>query len=335
MAASSSSADVHDTPGGAARIGQGLNWFRYNLALIIPAIAIVITFSLLHPEFMGMRNIMNLLREMTIISIVAVGLTIVMASGRFDMSFYGVGNFVVMTCGFLLYYYHLPVGLIILLGLGIGLGTGALCGLLVAKLRLPDIMATIGVASVFAGFSYKYTEGVMLWLYAFPKLVWMGTGAVGPVKIPVFFLIGVVICVYLFMYRTKFGFRISAVGTSPDAATHTGISVVRYRWLAFILAGGLYGLAGLIFLGRFGKTNPLAFDPLMLPIIAACFMGTAMFKGKANVVGTLIGVFILSVLANGLTLLNIHWTRADLYKPVIFLVALVIAIYIRKRKIVG
>jgi len=317
------------------RIGRAMNWFRYNLALIIPAIVVVVVLSCLHPSFLTVRNMTNILREVSVIGILAVGLCIVMASGKFDISFYGVGNFVMMTCAVLVSSYQLPFISVVLLGIAIGMAIGALNGFLVSILHLPDIMATIGVAGLFAGLSYMYTEGVFIWMYAFPRIIWLGTGKVGPITVPVFVLIAAVIIAYIFMYKLKHGLRLEAVGINPDAATHAGISTVKYRFLAFLLAGGFYGVAGVVYLGRMGKGLPTGFDALMLPVFAATFMGTAMFKGKANIIGTVVGAFILGSVMNGLTLLNIHWTRADLYRPVIFLIILIAAVSIRKRRVVG
>ena len=318
-----------------SKMGTALNWFRYNLALAIPAIAVIVVFGWLHPQFLTLNNMTNILREMTVIAILATGLTIVMATGKFDMSFYGIGNFVVMTCAVLTFYYKLPIFPMVLVGIFIGLAIGSLSGVLVSVLHFPDIIATIGIAGAFSGLAYAYTGGTQLWMYAFPNVLKLGTGSIGFLSIPVIILIVVIIIAYIFMYKLKWGLRVESVGTSPDTVIHSGVSVVKYRFLAFIIAGALSGLAGVIFLGRYGKGVPFGFDVLMLPVVATTFMGTAMFKGKANIIGTLIGVFIWVSVANGLTLLNVHWEQADLYRPVLFLRALIAAIYIRKKRIVG
>lgn len=317
------------------KFGSALNWFRYNMALVIPAIGALVIFTILRPDFVSGVNLSNILREMTIVTILAMGLTVVMATGKFDLSFYGVGNFAVMTGAFLLSKHNFPFVLMILLCIAIGFGAGSLSGLLVSVLRLPDLMATIGVAGLFAGLAFRYTEGVQVWLYQFPRILWIGRTQIGPITFPVLVLIAVVVLTYILLYKLKYGVRMQAVGTNPDASTHAGISVKKYRFLAFAIAGTLYGVASVIYLGRFAKGLPTPFDALILPVIAATFMGTAMFKGKANVVGTLIGAFTFVSILNALTLMNIHWTKADLYRPLIFLSILIPAIYIRKKRIVG
>ena len=317
-------------------VGKALNWFRYNLALIIPLIVVLVVFSSLHPGFLTIRNMTNILREIAVIAILAVGLTVVMATGKFDLSFYGSSNFVMMTCAVLAFTFKLPFLPMILVGIGLGMGIGAISGFLVSILFLPDLMATLGVAGLFGGLAYKYTQGVQLWMYSFPRVLWLGTGKViGPITVPVVILIIVVIVAYIFLNKLKYGLRMEAVGSNPDAATHSGISIVRYRFLAYVLAGIFYGLAALVYLGRLGKGQCDIFDFLILPVIVAAFMGTSMFKGKANIIGVVIGAFVYGCVLNGLTLLNIHWTRADLYRPIILLIVLIVAITIRKKRIVG
>lgn len=328
--------DKTSSQSGWVMVGKALNWFRYNLALVIPLVVVLVVFSSLHPGFLTIRNITNILREITVIAILAIGLTVVMATGKFDLSFYGSSNFVMMTCAVLAFTFKLPFLPMILAGIGIGVGIGALSGFLVSVLFLPDLMATLGVAGLFGGLAYKYTQGVQIWMYSFPQVLWMGTGKIiGPITVPVVILIIVVVIAYIFLNKLKYGLRMEAVGSNPDAATHSGISIVKYRFMAFLLAGAFYGVAALVYLGRLGKGQCDIFDFLILPVIVAAFMGTAMFKGKANIIGVVIGTFIYGCVLNGLTLLNIHWTKADLYRPIILLVVLIVAMTIRKRKIVG
>lgn len=267
------------------------------------------------------QNFLNIGRQVSLVGIMAIGMTFVIISGEIDLSIGSIYALAGLSTGLLLTegWSLIPA---IAAGLGIGSAAGFINGFLSTYGKLPSFITTLGMMSVTRGAALLLTNGEPVTIReqfgvqpaALEQFKFIGQGQLfqqpgGFPGIPmqlVFFVI-VVLLGWLLLGRTVFGFKIYAVGGSPKAARASGIQVARVKIQAFVMMGFLSGLAGILVLafllsGQAGQTG----SGLELDVIAAVIVGgAALSGGEGSILGTILGVFIIGVLRNGLVLLNI------------------------------
>ena len=277
--------------------------------LFILLVIIFVALSIAKPDtFFTSDNLFNILKQVSLVSIIAVGQTFVMVSGGIDLS---VG-FSLGLSG-VIFAYFAKLGMDPYMAFACGLSTGVLLGfcngLLITKLRLPPFIVTLGMAKIARGIMYVLTRG-----YSIPTreqfILTLGNGYIGPVPIPTIVLLMVVAFGTYLLSRTVFGNRVKAIGGNELAARLSGINVSKNKILVYSLTGLFCSIAGLIMVGRVNAGNPnsgLNFD---LDSIAATIIGgTSLAGGEGTVIGTLLGALLLGVIRNGLVLLNVsmYW----------------------------
>lgn len=293
---------------------------------IIGLILIIIIFSILSPHFLSVANIINILRQVAIIGIMAIGVTFVIITAEIDLSiastmaFSGIVAGAVATGGYLMPF-QLPVWVAIASGLLFGAIFGAISGLARAKLNIPSFMATLSMMFII--------EGLMLWfsgaqpLYGIPNTMqWFGAGKLfGIPAIIVVFAI-VYIISDLVLSKTVFGRNLYAIGGNEEAAHMSGINVGKYKIYVLTICGFLCALAGILMLGRIGSAQVTAGVGLMLPPIAAVILGgTSLFGGIGSMRRTLVGVLLMGVLVNGLNLLGVGSDGQKLATGLVLIIA--------------
>jgi ribose transport system permease protein len=267
---------------------------------------VIAFFSALRPDvFLSPLNLRNILEQVSILALVASTMTVVMVVGDFDLSVGTVASLTGVIVGSLLLQGSSPF-LAVLTGLGVGALAGALNGLLVARLGLSAFVSTLATMTAFRGLALLITNGSTV--FGLPEtFLEIGQGSLGPIPTPVIIMIAVMFVAWLLLTQTTLGRRLYAIGGNPEAAYLAGVNVKNLRWLAFVLSGLGAGLAGVVLTSRLASAHPTAGEPLMLNSIAAVFLGMTMFKeGQPNIPGTLVGVLILGVLANGLNILQVN-----------------------------
>ncbi len=270
---------------------------------------ILVVLSLARPTtFFTSHNLFNILKQVSLVTIIAVGQTLVMVSGGIDLS---VG-FNLGLSGVLLAFFIQggmnPIPAVVI-GVLASVITGLMNGVIITKLRLPPFIVTLGVAKIVRGVMYVVTRG-----YPVPVrtkfIIWVGNGYLGPIPIPTIFMLSVVAIGAYILTRTVFGNHAKAIGGNELAARLSGISIDVNKIAIYTLTGLLCGIAGVIMVGRVNAGNPnsgLNFD---LDSIAATIIGgTALAGGEGTVIGTLLGAVLLGIIANGLVLLNVsmYW----------------------------
>ena len=269
-------------------------------------VGVVLLFSALKPEvFLSPLNLRNILEQVAILALVTATMTVVMVVGDFDLSVGTLASLTgVVTATLLLQ--GSGVWLAVLAGLGVGALAGALNGLLVAQLGLSAFVATLATMTAFRGLALLFTGGSTKFGLPDPFLA-LGQGSIGPLPTPVVLMAAVLLLSWLILTQTTLGRRWYAIGGNPEAAYLAGVNVKGLRWLAFVLSGLGAGLAGVVLTSRLASAHPTAGEPFMLSSIAAVFLGMTMFKdGQPNIPGSLVGVLILGVLANGLNILQVN-----------------------------
>lgn len=288
---------------------------------VIVLLLLAVYLSLVTPHFMTASNLVNIARQVSINTILAVGQTMVIISGGIDLS---VGAILALSASLgtvAMTSWGLGLWLGISLALVAGGVFGLLNGLIVTKGRIPDFIATLGTQSTARGIALIVTGGLpvpsyltatALKAYLPKELIWLGSGDVLGVPVALLAALMVVAVGWFIMSHTTLGRSAYAIGGNQEAARVSGIAVERTKVLTYGIMGVMAAIAGLVLTGRLNSANALMADGAELQAIAAVVIGgTNLFGGQGAVGGTVIGAVIMGVLSNGLNLLNVSafWQR--------------------------
>ncbi len=283
---------------------------------LIGFVVIVAFFSWQKPTtFMSVRNWLNITQQVSILGVVACTMTVVMVLTDFDLSVGTMASLVGIVAGTLLRDGH-SLGIALGLAVVVGMAGGLFNGILVSYVGISPFVATLGTLTMFNGLSLYISSGTTIFGRVIPTVlsdfgsggIFLGTIDGQRVTLPNLTIVTLVVMVivWLMLEQTAFGRRLYAIGGNMEAARLAGIRVRSLRLLAFVISGLGAALAGLMLFSRLASANPTQGDGLMLKAIAAVFLGMTMSEeGEPHVLGTLLGVLILGVLANGLTQLQI------------------------------
>ena len=303
---------------------------QYGILLVFVLLCVVLTFA--NPFFLTEQNISNVLRQTSINGILAIGMTYVILTGGIDLSVGSVLAFSSMVAASLVSGEQ-PQGVFvaIMAGLGTGAALGMVNGLLVSRFGVPPVVATLGMLSVARGLTFIYPDGTPLPNLS-PAFRTIGQGFVGPVPVPVFIFAGVALLFWWVLKYTTFGRYIYAVGGNERSARTSGVNTRGVLFGAYIIAGSLAGLAGLILTARTTSALPQAGVSYELDAIAAVVIGgTSLSGGTGSVLGTVIGALIIGVINNGLDLLGVSSYYQQVIKGVIIITAVLLDVSRRRR----
>ncbi|MFC3705302.1 ABC transporter permease [Devosia honganensis] len=290
--------------------------FLRRYGTLIGFLAIVLFFSAMLPgTFPTARNWLNITQQVSMLMVVAAGMTIVMVMGDFDLS---VGSMASLSgiAAALLMASGQPVWLAVAAGLGVGLLGGVFNGAMVSLVGIMPFIATLATMTMFAGLAFVVSGGKTISGRAIPEEfgnfarggVPLGEWGGVAVSLPNLTIIAllVVLLVWVLLEQTTFGRRLYAIGGNAEAARLSGIAVRRLRLLAFALTGLAAAGGGLMYASRVASANPVQGSGLMLNAIAAVFLGSTMSRhGEPRILATVIGVLVLGVLDNGLTQMSV------------------------------
>jgi ribose transport system permease protein len=305
----------------AAKAALGI-FARY--ATIIGLGLMIVAFSVLSPEaFPTFNNFINVLNQASLAMIISGGLTLALVIGEMDLSIgYAASMHGVLVTGLIVHSgLPIPVALAVVIGLG-GL-VGAANGLIVTKLRVNSVIATLGVGTILVGLAFAYSSGVPIvagvpeaflqlalgrWLFAIPN--------------PIIVMALVVLVLWVLVERTAIGQEIQAVGGNQAAARLAGISVDRIKILAFVISGMCAALTGALLASRLGSGTTSAADSYLLTAFAAVFLGSATLRdGEFHVLGTLIGTLIIVFGFNGLNIFGAPTFSQYVFQGAILIIA--------------
>ncbi len=310
-------------------------WIRSNIKEAAPVIvlaAMLVILNSLNSDFMTLRTWLNLMHQVSVVGIVAMGAMIVIISGGIDFTAgYGLAM-IGMAAGtaFATGLLGGSVYVVVLVCLVCGATIGALNGILITKLKIVPFIATLAVMSLLQGMSMFIGNGNMVMIRD-PSILWFGQGRIGAV--PVSFVIYVFFCVlaYVILRRTKMGVYIYALGGSEDAARFSGINVTKYKILLYTLAGTYTGVASLLTISKLGLAAPSIYGSTLLDAIAAAIIGgTSLSGGKGKVMGTFVGAIIIVLITTALTYLRIKPEMQDVFKGGVILLALCFDVVINR-----
>jgi ribose transport system permease protein len=305
----------------------GKRLIKYQFLIII--VLFFIFFSMRAEAFLSVTNLLNILEGNAILLILALGMTLVVASGGIDLSVGVALDFGAAFAMVALKEYHVAWQLAVVIAIGGGCLIGLLNSFLVIRLKVSPFLATLGTFFIASSIERIYTEGggpisFRRVARAYHEL------AVGNVfGIPTEIVIAAVILLiyYLFLERSIHGKRIHAIGLQQKAALVAGINVNRYLFVAFLVSAATCAVGGVILSANLRQFTPLAGFSYLLDAIGAVFIGASMHpRMRPNVPGTLFGVLFLGMVANGLNLLGLNFQLKDALAGLILVGALVLAV---------
>jgi len=278
-----------------------LEWIR-SVSVVAGVALLFIVFSVLTSSFYSPGNLLDILLQSSINAMIAVGMTLVVIARGIDLS---VGSVVGLTS--MITASLLPINplLGIVAGIVLGLVCGLINGVLIAKLKLPDFIVTLGMLSIYRGAALIYTDGKPIYgIDATFRAIFAGD--VAGIPTPVIFALAIALVAFLVVRYTALGEQIIAVGGNEEAARLAGINIDRVKICVYAISGLLATFAGFVLIGRIGAAEPIGGTGFELQAIGAAVIGGAsLFGGEGNPLGALVGALTLGAMQNGLTLLNV------------------------------
>ncbi len=291
------------------------------LAVIVVLIAAI--FQSFAPIYLSERNILAILKQMTVSGIVALGLTFVIVLNRFDLSLAGVASFCAMTLGFLLAMTNSLV--VSVLGcVAMGGFCGAVSGIMVGRFRLPDVVTTIAIGSIAYGMGFVYSGGKHFSKNFFSTgILDINDSKLLTIPMPVVILLGAAIIAYLLLHQSRYGQSFYAVGENPTSARLSGVPVRLYLGLGFVICGALVGASMVLNVASVGAAYVNTGNRVLLPSYTAVYLGAAFF-GTPTILGSLAGAFLMAMLLNGFNILSVPFYYSDAIVSFILIVAIAI-----------
>lgn len=280
---------------------------RKEFSVFVALVLLCTVVSFLSPYFLGVQNIFNVLRQFSVIGILAVGEALIIITSGIDLSVGSVlGLMGVITA--LLAGLGLPPVLIFFLAIIIGGLVSSINGLLVTKVRINPFIVTLGMMSVAKGAALLITGGMPISINN--KITVLGSGYIGVVPVPVIIMFIIAVIGHIFASRTLPGRNIYAVGNNERAAKLSGIRVDRIKIMTFMIMGALCALSSIIVSGQLNTAEPSAGAGYEMDVIAAVVIGGASLSGgEGSIVGVILGAAIMGVLRNSFVLLGVpsYW----------------------------
>ena len=297
-----------------------------NLTSAAVLIALAVLLSVISPAFRDPQNLINILQQVTVNAILALGMTMVIFTGGIDLSVGSVVAFSGIVMGILVIDLGVNPWLVALIGIALGSVCGTINGLLISRFKLQPMIATLGMMSIARGAALTLAGGRTISGYP-PGFTWLGNGTIPGTTIPVqivFMLLLYVIAYYFMRYR-RFGRALYSVGGNEEATRLSGINVFKYKTLAYTVSGALAGIASVVLVAKLNSAQSIAGQDYELDAIASAVIGGAsLLGGKGSIWGTLMGALIIGVIRNGLNLLNVSSYLQKLIIGFIILIAVLV-----------
>ena len=322
--------------GDGARKGPDLVSILGKFAPLIFLAVLVVILSVLRPNFLSAFNLFNVMRQISFIGIIAVGMTFVILTAGIDLSVGSMMAFAGIVCASVAKGSRSlleggvtdPGGTRVLLAalaaILVGLLIGTLQGSLIARAGIPAFIVTLGGLGAWRGATLLWSDGQPISSFSDDFKFW-GQGFIGPLPVPVIFFVAMVIIGHIILKYTQYGRWIYALGGNPEASRLSGLNVKALTTSVYVISGFCAGLAGFLLTSRLNSAEQVAGQGYELQAIAAVVIGgTSLFGGQGGMVGTLIGAMLIGVLNNGLVILNV----SPYYQQIVIGAIIVLSVYI-------
>ena len=300
-----------------ARARRMTEWvFRVReLGIVLVLVVLIAVTGILEPRFLEAASLRNLALNASIFAILAAGQTLVLVTRNVDLSVGSVLGLSAYLAGDLLSSHQgLPLPLVFVAGMALGAACGLFNGVLVTWGRVPALVVTLGTLYMFRGLAFLWTNGTQVNAETLPdSFLNLGTDSIAGVPILVVFAVVVLLLVGRWLRDYRAGRELYAIGSNPDGARLAGVRSDRRVLVAFVLAGALAGLGGVLFTARFGTVDATAGAGYELTVIAAAVVGgVAIFGGTGSVYGAALGALLLGTITSSLIVLKVEafWQQA-------------------------
>lgn len=298
---------------------------EYGVLLIL--LIMIAIFTIATPTFLTGTNIINISKQVAIMAILSVGMTLVLVSGGggIELSMGSVISLVVVVISKFVTEkgYSIPIALI--LAVLIAAILGFIDGVIIAKIKVPPLIMTLGMQIFLYGFTYSICDGKPV--YGIPaSLTWIGqTYLFGVIPVSALLMGAIVILGQFFVSKMYIGRSLYAVGSNEETANLSGISSDKIRIMAYTMCGFLVGIAGIVMLGRIGSGQPSAGEGYEMDVLTGCVLGgVSLNGGKGSVVKAFCGILIIGVLSNGMSLLGFDPFMQKMIKGLVLILAVII-----------
>ena len=315
-----------------------LNVFNKNSitpSLIIVYAIMILVFSLINPQFFSIGNFKGILATLSVVGIMAVGLTTVTISGNFDMSIGSTFGLTVVVVAklFNIKGYTVPIPLIILAGLMVGLVIGLINGFFVTKIGINSIITTLATLAIFRGLTFYFSLNNI----SIPKEAFLVLGryfVFNVIALPFIYFLVILIAFYIFLRFSRHGRNMYLVGANSSAARLAGVNISKTQFLPYIIAGLTASLGGIINAAQVGFANSTFGTGYEFRILTICVLGgISLVGGRGTLVGVFIATLIIGSISNGLALIDVPIAWRDAFTGIILIAAILIdSIRVTKRE---
>ena len=304
-----------------------INEFVKKYSTVILLLAVVAFFSIMTDSFLATRNMINILRQVAVLSILSAGMTFVIISGGMDLTVGSMLGLTGVVCAkFIVELQIHPVISIILTVLLMTL-FGTLTGLLIVKLHVAPMVITLGMMTVARGLAYIFSGGIPI--YNIPEgVVFLGQGKIGPIPVPVITMIIIVLIANYVLNNSYYGRYVYAIGGNEEAARLAGVAVDKIKVSLYSMSSFLAGIAGVTLMARISSGSPQSGTGMEMDVVTAVVIGgVSISGGKGKIMGAFLGALIIGVLSNGLTIINIGEYYQQVVKGIVLILAVAFDTY--------
>ena len=331
---------------GAATAKFDIIGFIARFAPLIFLIVLMAVFAIAEPRFLTPLNLFNVLRQVSIYGLLAIGMTFVILTAGIDLS---VGSLVAfaglvaaaIAKGGIANRFTVGEGqdvlgygwqLAALAAIAVGIAGGILQGFAITRLKVPPFVVTLGGMSAFRGMALLFASGGPISGFP-PDYAWWGQGRIGPVPVPVIIFLVFALLAHIVLRYTRYGRQVYAVGGNPEAARLSGLNVRRVTLSVYVIMGFFAGLAAFVLSARLNSAEAVAGTGYELTVIASVVIGgTSLFGGVGSIFGTVIGTILIGVLLNGLVLMNVSSYVQQIIIGVIIVLAVAFDTFAKSRR---
>ncbi len=316
-----------------------------RVAPLVFLLVLMLVFSVMQPRFLSELNLFNVMRQISITGLIALGMTFVILTGGIDLSVGSIVALAGLMAGSLnkgssantlslddTVVAGYPVIVSVAVAGGIGLAAGLLQGVAITTLDVPPFVVTLGGLSAFRGAALLYSGGGPISSFDDSYRFW-GQGKLGPVPVPVIiFLVAALLC-HIVLRHTRYGRHVYAIGGNAEAARLSGLNVRVLTLSVYVIVGLFAGLAGFVLSSRLNSAEAVAGQGYELTVIASVVIGgTSLFGGLGGVLGTVVGAILIGVLINGLVLMNVSPYIQQIIIGVIIVLAVAFDRFVKGRR---
>lgn len=301
---------------------------RFSTVIIL--LIMVLICSVLSSNFFTVTNLTNILKQVSIVTILSFAQGMIIINGEIDLSIGTVAG-MAGTYSCILYVATGNLFLAFMFGILLGAVVGVVNGLFVAHFKLPSFIVTLAMQSITFGAICLYTKGNNIYKIGDYRV--LGQGTIGVIPVTVVFMLVMFVIIHVLLKYTKFGRYIYAIGGNKEAANAAGIQVEKTKWIAFVISGVFAAIAGMIMMGRLNAGIPsegtgFETDAIMATVVG----GTSFSGGSGTALGTLVGSLIIGVLNNIMNLLGVESYAQKIIKGFLIIFAVLLDIHSKNKK---